>query len=141
MIQVGSQPTSTTNASALASFGPPEQLPIIELVGAKAEVQADGTLLTELTWRSLRQAPLNYYLSVRLKRGDGSTVVSRDIPPMLGCYPTTLWRPGETLADRVLLTLPDNKLEAGIYTLEIVLYDRLTLQAIGTATIPDLSLP
>jgi hypothetical protein len=79
-------------------------------------------------------------LSLRLYRRDGSKVTSRDIPPLLGGYPTSLWIPGELVTDRVLLPLPEGEAANADYRLEIVLYDRVTLQAVGTTTIEGLPL-
>jgi hypothetical protein len=118
----------------LAAYGPPERLPVIALLGAQAQRQGDSLVVT-LDWRSERQAPLNYYLSLRLVHSDGSTVVSRDLAPFAGNYPTSLWRPGELLSDRVLLPLEQNiSLEGAI--LEVVLYDRLTLAGVGAGSVP-----
>ncbi len=112
------------------------QAPVIALATATASQTEDDRVELTLVWRSLRQAPLNYQLSVRLYRPDGSLVKDRDLPPLLGGYPTSLWRPGERITDRVKLDFSgDEILDAG-YTLEVVLYDRATLQAAGTARVP-----
>ena len=83
---------------------------------------------------------MNYMLSLRLKRADGSQVTSRDLPPLLGGYPTSLWRAGELVTDRVLLSLPETGLDPGDYLIEVVLYDRVTLQAVGTAIVEGIAL-
>ncbi|MCD6302564.1 MAG: hypothetical protein J7M15_03445, partial [Anaerolineae bacterium] len=44
-----------------------------------------------------RDVPRNYWLSVRLQDAQGQTLAARDIPPFLGSYPTSLWKPGEVL--------------------------------------------
>ncbi len=74
-------------------------------------------------------------MSVRLQNGDGANLVSRDIPTLLGGYPTSLWRPGERIQDRVLLWLPEDGTDA-LATVEVVLYDRSTLAGIGSVTTP-----
>ena len=78
---------------------------------------------------------------MRLKTDDGKHIASRDLPPFVGVWPTTLWRPGELYTDRVLLPVTADALTAVTYTLEVVLYDRLTLQAVGMASVPGLRLP
>jgi len=70
-------------------------------------------------------------MSLRLEHPDGYVVVSRDLPPLLGGYPTSLWRPGELVADRVILILPQDETLRADYTLRVVLYDRATMRSIG----------
>lgn len=119
----------------LAHYGPELSPPVIALVGASAT--RDGRMLeVALTWRSERQAPLNYWLSLRVKRAEGEQLVARDLPPLLGGYPTSLWRPGELIADRVLLPLSEDAGPSEDLHLEVILYDRLTLRAIGATTLP-----
>jgi hypothetical protein len=123
----------------IAQFGPEYAPSVIDLVQVDAR-SSHGALEVALTWRSLRQAPLNYMLSLRLKRPDGSQVVARDLPPLLGGYPTSLWRPGELVTDRVVLPLPESEIITPHYGLEAVLYDRATLKAIGTANFAEIGL-
>lgn len=129
---VGMRPASGQEAT-LGAFGPPFEPPVITLVGARAISLGERSLEVALTWRSERQAAVNYALSLRLLRPDGSQAAARDLPPMLGGFPTSLWRPGEILTDRVLLEWPADEPISPGYGLEIVLYDRQTLQAAGTA--------
>ncbi|MHB1355241.1 MAG: 6-pyruvoyl-tetrahydropterin synthase-related protein [Anaerolineae bacterium] len=140
-LQVLTRRKATGQETALGSFGPPEETPVISLVSALVQRQADALVEITLAWRSERQAPLNYQLSVRLKGGDGKQLASRDLPPFAGGWATTLWRPGELYTDRVLLPVPVDALTAASYILEVVLYDKLTLQAVGVADVPGLSLP
>ncbi len=137
-IQVIQTRRATGQEEALGSYGPERVPPVISLIDAGAKVARHGLLEVALTWRCDRQPPLNYMLSLRLKRGDGSSIVVRDLPPLLGGYPTSLWRAGELVSDRVLLPLPEGSLPAEDCALEIVLYDRLTLKAAGTAVVKGL---
>lgn len=127
---------ATGDEPVLGSFGPPEQPPVIALVGAEVRHTGEGLAEVTLRWRSERQAPLNYYLSLRLWRDDGTQVASRDLPPLLGGYPTSLWRPGTLITDRVLLPLPADAPPVAECRLEVVLYDRITLAAAGTVSVP-----
>ncbi|MFH1084167.1 MAG: hypothetical protein V1772_00185, partial [Chloroflexota bacterium] len=52
-----------------------------------------------------------------------------------GGYPTSLWQPGELVTDRVILRLPKGAAVEPTDHLEVVLYDRRTLQSVGTTTI------
>ena len=138
-IRVTERRQASAQEPVLGSFGPENVPPVISLIAASVS-RMDTSLLVQLEWRSERQAPLNYSLSVRLRDGQGKTI-SRDLPPLLGDYPTSLWQPGELVSDRVLIPWPDNKpLPGGSYDLEVVLYDRLTLRGMGAATV-DLVFP
>ena len=138
-LQITAGTANLESAETLGSYGPPNQPTVIRLVGVEASREKDKVQCT-LSWHSERQAPLNYMLSLRLYRTDGSRVVDRDVPPLLGGYPTSLWRPGEQIEDRVILTLPEDEPGTGQYLLQIVLYDRLTLQGVGSCDVP-ISLP
>lgn len=132
---------ATGQEVALGHFGPEMAPPVIDLVDVKTAWPERRLLEVTLTWRAQRQAPLNYMLSLRLNRPDGTRLTSRDIPPLLGGYPTSLWVPGELVTDRVLLALPEDASSGPDYRLEIVLYDRVTLQAVGTTTVGGVSVP
>jgi len=135
-LRVTSAPAAEQGAAA-GTFGPVGKPAVISLLGARILSSNDGALLVELRWRSEAQAPLNYYLSLRLKSSDGKQITSRDLPPFSGTWPTTLWRPGELYTDRVVLPL-QSSLTDQPYALEVVLYDRQSLQAVGTVVIPEM---
>jgi len=140
-VQVVTGRWATGQEPVLAAFGAEGAPPAISLVQAEALGLPDGQVEVRLTWRSERQAPLNYALSVRLRDGEGEQIVSRDLPPTLGGYPTSLWQPRELITDRVVLTPPEEPVSGDGYSLEIVLYDRQTLKATGVALVEGLSLP
>jgi len=127
---------STGDEPVLGGFGPPEEPAVTTLVAAEVGQLGGGLAEVALQWRSERQAPLNYYLSVRILGADGAQVASRDLPPLLGAFPTSLWRPGALIADRVLILLPADAAPLEECSLEVVLYDRITLGAVGTARVP-----
>jgi hypothetical protein len=135
-VQVLPADRSSSSDAALGAFGQENRPVEISLLDVEA-LRDDEDLEVDLFWRSERQATRNYALSLRLKRADGETIVSRDLPPMLGGYPTFLWRPGERLTDRVILPLPDDQITLQpTDVLEIVLYDRLTLKGAGLVRVP-----
>ena len=125
-----------SDAPALGHYGPPEEPAVIALLGAEARPAGEGLVEATLTWRCERQAPLNYYLSLRVLDAEGAQIASRDLPPLLGGYPTSLWRPGEQVTDRVLVPLPADAPSMETYGLEVVLYDRLTLGGVGSVRVP-----
>ncbi len=134
-VRVTSRGAQEPAATPLGQFGPPDSPPVVALEAVRSHRSGDDLLQLELEWFALTQAPRNYWMSVRLQDADGATLVSRDIPPLLGGYPTTLWGPGERIQDRVLLWLPEDG-TAALAAVEVVLYDRSTLAGIGSVTTP-----
>ena len=122
------------NEEALGVYGPEQAPPVVALLEARVSRVEGNLAQVDLLWRSERQAPLHYVLSVRLDGPDGTRLAARDLPPLLGAYPTGLWRPGELVADRVLLPLPEGAPTEGL-RLEVVLYDRRTLQGAGSVVV------
>ncbi|MBN1399912.1 MAG: hypothetical protein JXA74_03685 [Anaerolineae bacterium] len=135
-IQIVAHRQATGNETALGHYGPEFAPPVVALVGVTAKRASASALEVGLTWHSLRQAPLNYELSLRLNGADGERIASRDLSPLLGGYPTSLWRPGELVTDRVVLKVPAETVLSETDSLEIVLYDRLTLKSVGTTQVP-----
>jgi hypothetical protein len=131
-IQIVGNRAASGDEPILGRYGLERETAFFSLVGVNSERPSDRRLQASLTWRSERQAARNYRLSLRLLDADGAPIVTRDLPPLLGGYPTSLWRPGELITDRVMLKLPKETYFSGDERLEVVLYDRLTLQAIGT---------
>jgi len=136
-LTVSAHRRSSGAESVLGTYGPEQMPPVVALLDARLSATADATVEVALTWRSERQSPLNYMLSVRLQAPDGTGITSRDLPLFLGAYPASLWQPGEVLTDRVVLEVPEDLPTNGL-RLEVILYDRLTLKGAGSVTIADL---
>jgi hypothetical protein len=83
-----------------------------------------------LYWRSEAISPVDYTTFVHLRNANGEIVAQKDQPPLNGAYPTSLWDPGEIIADELVLPLPD-ELPAREYELVIGLYDFQTGQRLA----------
>ena len=138
-IQVIGERRATGQEPVLGSYGPENSPPVLSLVGATTRKEGKKRLEIALTWRVERQPPLNYMLSLRLIAPDGRQIESREVTPLLGGYPTSLWRPGELVTDHVLLPLPKDAPLTDAHTIEVILYDRITLKAIGTVTLKGIA--
>jgi len=138
-IQVIGERRATGQEPVLGSYGPENSPPVLSLVGATTRKEGEKRLEIALTWRVERQPPLNYMLSLRLIAPDGRQIESREVTPLLGGYPTSLWRPGELVTDHVLLPLPKDAPLTDAHTIEVILYDRITLKAIGTVTLKGIA--
>ena len=82
---------------------------------------AGDILPVALFWETLAPIAERYKVTVQLLDGTGKLVTQRDTEPANGLTPTTLWQPGQLLADRYGLALPLD-LPPGHYTLIIGLY-------------------
>jgi hypothetical protein len=83
-----------------------------------------GSVHLTLYWRALAEMETSYTVFTHLLGPDGHIVAQQDNPPVNGAYPTTLWLPGEIIADPYLIHLPpdlppgDYALETGFYVAE-----------------------
>lgn len=107
----------------------------IELVGytlddsSAREQPGSGSnrqLVITLFWQPLSPIPADYTNFLHLRNSEGVTVAQQDRQPLNGNYPTSHWRPGETVIDPIRLAIPEN-LPAGSYTLFTGLYQLKTL--------------
>ncbi|MGI6367034.1 MAG: 6-pyruvoyl-tetrahydropterin synthase-related protein [Anaerolineae bacterium] len=122
--------------AVLGPYGPSGSEPEITLRGAWAYAVGEHVCQVDMLWQSERQATRNYQLSVRLTDAEGNVLVSRDLPPLAGNYPTSLWIPGHRYSDSLVLRLPEGVDPARVSDAEIVLYDLQTLAAIGSVAVP-----
>jgi hypothetical protein len=76
---------------------------------------------------------MDYTTFVHLTNSAGELVAQQDQPPLKGAYPTSLWDPGEIIADELALPLPA-ELPPGRYELLVGLYDPLSGQRLP---VPD----
>ena len=76
-------------------------------------------------WQAHGGASEDYDLMVRLIDDTGRQWAQTDGPPLEGTYPTSIWQPGEKLADVRLLWI-DPKAPPGRYWLTVAFYDYLT---------------
>jgi 4-amino-4-deoxy-L-arabinose transferase-like glycosyltransferase len=79
-------------------------------------------LTVTLYWQVNSTLLIDYTTFVHLRNAAGETVAQKDQPPLGGVYPTSLWEPGEIIADDIVMSLPEN-LPAGAYRLVVGLYD------------------
>lgn len=84
-------------------------------------VQGEVLAIT-LYWQALTKLKEAYSVSLRLISPDGEEIAQQDIAaPVLGCYPTFLWAPGEVVGDYHELPLKRNW-PRGKYELKVIVY-------------------
>lgn len=76
-----------------------------------------------LYWECLRPMDTDYSVFVHLLDSNEVMIAQRDVYPGQGTYPTSLWSPGEILADRYVLALPETALAPNDAQLEVGLYE------------------
>jgi hypothetical protein len=76
-----------------------------------------------LQWHALAQPAADYTVFVHALDSSGKVIAQADGPPLGGDFPSGTWLPGETVLDHHALSLPP-----GTYTLEVGLYELVTLQ-------------
>jgi hypothetical protein len=154
-IKVGGPPPGTTLTTAAPQtvvnqpFG---DAPNVTLLGYDLErnkcqqstVNPTGRLRTcqlsiRLYWLSEAPLPLDYTTFVHLRNAAGETVAQKDQPPLNGAYPTSLWDPGEIIADTISIPLPA-ELPPDSYRLVIGMYDFNTGARLAIPGQPDNSL-
>lgn len=75
---------------------------MVELIGVRLgaeHVEPGGTLHVTTYWRALQVIPRDERLLIRLMRPDGSSAGQFDAAMGTHLYPTTLWHPGQIVAD------------------------------------------
>jgi len=111
------------------NFGP------IELVGYRLETRT-GEIDAALYWRATAPVPKDYTVFAHVVDSQGRLVAQNDSQPMQGMYATSLWRPGETVEDRRVISV-----SPGTYRLVVGLYELATLQRLpatdGRGRLPD----
>ena len=100
------------------------------------EVAAGEAILVTLLWQDLQQVDYNYHVFVHLIDKDGNKVAQRDGQPVQWLRPTSTWTPGEVIADRYGLLLPDT-FPTGRYTILVGLYDPVTGQRLPVSAGPS----
>jgi hypothetical protein len=121
-----------------AAAGPPAQPAgetfggAIRLLGYDVTPDAlkpGGAAVVSLQWQPITRLGADYTTFIHLVNANGDKIAQSDHRPGGVYYPTSLWKPGETLIDRHPLTLPAD-LGPAPYTLVVGLYDA-ALQHLG----------
>jgi len=131
-IRIQGETPASSDEPILQAFGDR-----IALSRAQTVQHVPGTLEVTLTWLVSASPPQNYKTALRLRDSSGWEVARLDTQPGYGFYPTSMWRPGELVHDRYVLSLDDGTPPGTEYHLDAALYEAASLRPIGTARIPD----
>jgi len=89
-----------------------------------------------LFWEAQAPVAERYKVTIQLLDATGQLIAQHDTEPGDGLNPTTIWNPGQVIADRYGVILPPN-LPSGRYTLIAGLYHVITAERLPTATGSD----
>lgn len=96
----------------------------IVLLGYRVETRAAGTRLpVTFYWRATRGLDRDYTLAVQALGQDYRPVGKLDSYPGAGAFPTSLWTPGQIVADRYELVLEDDARRPVLLVLSVTWYD------------------
>lgn len=130
----GSQSTNESQTNNQPADQPTPSLP-----NSINSTNSINSLTLQLYWRSEAPISIDYTTFVHLRNATGETIAQQDQPPLNGHYPTSLWSPGETIADEIVLPIPSD-LSPGIYDLVIGLYNFRTGERLPVPDHPENSL-
>jgi hypothetical protein len=102
---------------------------------ATAETRSGDAILLTLHWQDLAAVDENYQVFVHLLDEQGNKIAQADGQPVQWLRPTSTWRPGERIADRYGLLLPDT-LPSGKYSIAVGLYHPVTGQRLPVSAGP-----
>ena len=113
-------------------FGPDIALVGYDLDGPRSDAETGlsfepgESLDLTLYWQVLARPPGNYTLAIQLVTavsGETDTLVNFNTWTGRGNYPTGTWHPGDVIADRYRLRLPEHTRRAQGWYLQVILFD------------------
>jgi len=100
---------------------------VIHLIGVTLQPSLPQNPASKLKvtfhWQAQQPADRAYTIFLQLLNEQGEVVGGWDSQPFNGLYPTSLWSPGEIIADTFTLPLPEAGLPPGAYRLISGFYD------------------
>jgi 4-amino-4-deoxy-L-arabinose transferase-like glycosyltransferase len=89
----------------------------------RAQLAPGEQVAVTLYWQALAPMTLDYTVFVHLLAANDLIIGQRDMYPGQGTYPTTLWSPGETIADTYVVPISSAALTPAEAEFEVGLYD------------------
>jgi len=123
-------------APAEAVFGDNIRLAAYRLDNDRA--RPGDTVRATLVWQALAPTETDLNLFVHLVDGSGRAVGQRDGPPLGGSFPTTTWRPGETVIQQVEIPVAKDA-PGGLTRLRLGWYDWRSGERLPVPGSPDSS--
>jgi len=115
----------------------------IRLLGFKLDrerVRPGETLGITFYWQGLTEMEEDYYLFIHLLGRRGQLVGNEDTYHGWGAYPTSLWTPGEIIADTYRLPISQDALAPSLIRLDVGLYDPSTGSQLHSVVVGQLKM-
>jgi hypothetical protein len=112
------------------------QLRLLSATVSPMTLPPGQSLTVTLYWQVLAAPAADYDAFVHLLDANGQRVAQSDHRPGGVYYPSSLWQPGELLADAHTIALPAN-LPPGTYSLHTGLYDKPSMKRVSIPGSPD----
>ncbi|PWH19975.1 MAG: hypothetical protein DDG58_03910 [Ardenticatenia bacterium] len=109
---------------------PGKRLELLRIATPAQPVAAGDTAPFALTWQTSAQLAYNYQVSMRLISSLGERYAQADWPPLAAEGGTSIWRPGQAIADRRALWLPADT-PPGHYQVQLAMYEPGSGQQLG----------
>ena len=103
----------------------------------KDVVSPDDTLSVTLYWEGLAPIERDYSVFVHLLGEHDLVIAQRDTYPGRGLWPTSLWKPGEVIADAVVLNVPQSAYAPDRAQIEVGMYDFSSGHRLRAVQIPS----
>jgi hypothetical protein len=104
----------------------------VELLGYDITPIGGTALDLILYWRTRTVLAKDYTVFVHILGPDGTLLGQVDREPRAGAYPTSMWAPGEVVADSLTIPLPDSEQEL---SLRLGMYQLETGQSLGGTSV------
>lgn len=116
------------------------QLGDFRLTGVSIAPSGARGVVVSLRWQAVQRvrAP-SFTVFVHLYSAEGRLVAQHDGLPQAGGYPSSLWRPGETVWDSHLIAMPQG-IAGGTFRLTAGLYDASSGQRLGSLSGDEIAL-
>jgi hypothetical protein len=125
------EPTIKTSYPVLQQF---DQLALVELSPARAQIEQGQPLLVQAKWAAIEHPTRDYACRLSL-REQGGTTVQVQTEPIARSYATSLWPTNAIVAIRYQMPL-DPLLPPGRYDLVIAVFDHQTGEGFGEFVLP-----
>jgi len=115
----------------------------IRLLGFKLDrerVRPGETLGITFYWQGLTEMEEDYYLFIHLLGRRGQLVGNEDTYHGWGAYPTSLWTPGEIIADTYRLPISQDALAPSLIRLDVGLYEPSTGSQLHSVVVGQLKM-
>jgi len=95
------------------------------LDGVRVLTESD-TLRVQVWWRATARLEKDYTVLVHLYDAEGALLAAGDAPPLRGGFPTSLWKPGDLVADEFVVSSRMSTSDGGGEFVGLGWYDPIT---------------